>query len=77
LSIAANPEGEVLHLSENTEDIFIVEVDFNFVNRTRTKGFMGLGQNLKSYRDKPVHDEKNINRKYLDSLGDLKKFSKD
>jgi hypothetical protein len=38
---------------------------------------MELGQNLKSYRDKPVHDEKNTNKKYLDSLGALQKFSKD
>lgn len=77
LSIVANPEGEVLHLSENNEDIFVVEIDFNFVHRARTKGFMELGQNLKSYRDKPVHDEKNTNKKYLDSLGALRKFSKD
>jgi predicted amidohydrolase len=77
MSIVSNPEGEVIHCSKEEEDIFIVDIDFNFARKTREKGFMGLGQNLKSYRDNPVHDSENLNKKYLNSLGELKKFDKD
>ena len=58
-------------------DIFFIEIDFEFARNRRKEGFMGLGQNLKSYRDNPVHEHKQINKEYLDKLGDLKKFNKD
>lgn len=77
MSIASDPEGSVLHLASNEEDIFFIEIDFEFARNSRREGFMGLGQNLKSYRDNPVHEHKQINKKYLDKLGDLKKFNKD
>jgi predicted amidohydrolase len=77
MSIATDPQGEILHLSQNEEDIFIIDVDFNFANRTRKKGFMNLGQNLKSFRDNPFIGSKNSNKEYLKSLGELKKFDKD
>jgi|TARA_B110000444_G_scaffold63553_1_gene59505 predicted amidohydrolase len=77
MSIAANPDGEIMHSSSKEEDIFIVEIDFNFARKTREEGFMGLGQNLKSYRDNPIHNLNNVNKEYLESLGELKKFNKD
>ena len=77
MSIVANPEGEIMHLSKNNEDIFIVEIDFDFVHKSRKEGFMGLGQNLKSYRDKPVNSSQDINKEYLNSLGVLEKYNKD
>lgn len=77
MSIATDPEGSVLHLASNEEDIFFIEIDFEFARNSRIEGFMGLGQNLKSYRDNPVHEHKQINKEYLDKLGDLKKFNKD
>ena len=77
MSIVVNPEGEIMHFAKNEEDIFIVEIDFDLVNKSRMEGFMGLGQNIKSYRDKPIHKTQNVNKEYLDSLGDLKKFNKD
>jgi hypothetical protein len=77
MSIATDPHGEILHLSQFEEDIFIINVDFNFANRTRKKGFMNLGQNLKSFRDNPFIGSKNSNKEYLKSLGELKKFDKD
>ena len=77
MSIASDPEGSVLHLASNDEDIFIIEIDFEFARKTRTEGFMGLGQNLKSYRDNPVHEHKQINKEYLDMLGNLKNFNQD
>lgn len=77
MSIVSDPEGSVLHLSSNEEDIFFIEIDFEFARNSRREGFMGLGQNLKSYRDNPVHEHKQINKEYLDMLGDLKKFNKE
>ena len=77
MSIVANPEGEIIHLSKNNEDIFIVEIDFDFAHKSRKEGFMGLGQNLKSYRDKPVNSKHDINKEYLNSLGVLEKNNKD
>ena len=38
---------------------------------------MGLGQNLKSYRDKPINNKQDINKEYLNSLGVLEKYNKD
>ena len=77
MSIVANPEGEIMHLSKNNEDIFIVEIDFDFAHKSRMEGFMGLGQNLKSYRDKPINNKQDINKEYLNSLGVLEKYNKD
>ena len=76
MSIATDPHGEILHLSQFEEDIFIINVDFNFANRTRKEGFMNLGQNLKSYRDNPFISS-GVNKEYLKSLGELKKFNED
>ena len=78
-SIACDPEGNVLHVSNNQEDIFIVEVDFDFVRNSRKNGIMGLGQNLKSYRDKPFSSmiKEKRNEKYLESLGELTQYKKE
>ena len=78
-SIACDPEGNVLHASDDQEDIFTVEVDFDFVRSSRKNGIMGLGQNLKSYRDNPfssmIKDKRNNN--YLESLGALTQLKKE
>jgi predicted amidohydrolase len=72
LSIAVGPDGEVLHEANTADEMILIEVDFEKVNRCRQRGLKGLGQPLKSYRDnsKPfsedVHDYE-----YLDSLGEL------
>ena len=60
-----------MHNSGNDEDIFIVDIDFNVANNSRRNGYMGLGQNLKSYRDKPFNIKNTINKNYLDNLGKL------
>jgi len=72
-SIACDPEGNVLHISNDQEDIFTVEVDFDFVRNSRKNGIMGLGQNLKSYRDNPFSSmiKEKRNENYLESLGEL------
>ena len=72
-SIACDPEGNVLHISNDQEDIFTIEVDFDFVRNSRKNGIMGLGQNLKSYRDNPLSSmiKEKQNENYLESLGQL------
>ena len=47
-----------------------MEVDFDKVNRSRKRGFKGLGQPLKSFRDNPSPFKDTTNKKdYLDALG--------
>jgi len=78
-SIACDPEGNVLHISNDLEDIFTVEVDFDFVRNSRKNGIMGLGQNLKSYRDNPFSSmiKEKRNNNYLESLGALTQLKKE
>jgi predicted amidohydrolase len=78
-SIACDPEGNVLHISNDLEDIFTVEVDFDFVRNSRKNGIMGLGQNLKSYRDNPFSSmiKEKRNNNYLESLGELTQLKKE
>ena len=78
-SIACDPEGNVLHASDDQEDIFTVEVDFDFVRNSRKNGIMGLGQNLKSYRDNPFSSmiKEKRNNDYLESLGELTQHKKE
>ena len=78
-SIACDPEGNVLHISNDLEDIFTVEVDFDFVRNSRKNGIMGLGQNLKSYRDNPFSAmiKEKRNKNYLESLGELTQLKKE
>ena len=79
LSIAADPDGNVLHKSSDQEDLFTIDVDFDISHNSRIKGFMGLGQNLKSYRDRSFNELVITpkNQDYLDNLGDLKDFNKE
>ena len=78
-SIACDPEGNVLHISNHQEDIFTIEVDFDLVRNSRKNGIMGLGQNLKSYRDNPFSSmiKEMRNEKYLESLGELTHYKKE
>jgi len=72
LSIALGPEGEILNESSEAEDIVLIEIDTNKVDRVRKRGIKGLGQPLKSFRDNPEpFTKKTTNRKYLKDLGVL------
>jgi len=53
-SVVCGPGGEVIHQAGRVREIFPVEVDFDLVRRVRDRGWQGLGQVLKSYRDRPV-----------------------
>ena len=53
-SIVCGPGGEVLHQAGPVREIFPIEVDFDLVRRVRERGWNGIGQVLKSFRDRPV-----------------------
>jgi len=73
LSIALGPEGEVLNESNEAEDVVLIEIDMDKVDRVRKRGIKGLGQPLKSFRDNPEpFTKKTINNEYLKDLGVLK-----
>ncbi|MEM7741001.1 MAG: carbon-nitrogen hydrolase family protein [Pseudomonadota bacterium] len=50
-SIMAGPGGEVIHQSGIGREIIPLEIDLDYVRRVRERGWQGLGQVLKSYRD--------------------------
>ncbi|MGB3148564.1 MAG: carbon-nitrogen hydrolase family protein [Paracoccaceae bacterium] len=74
-SCVVDPSATVLHQSTGLEDMFPVEVDFDLVRRQRATGLKGLGQVLKSFRDRsaefPVYDRARGADSYLHSLGAL------
>ncbi|MEM7696371.1 MAG: carbon-nitrogen hydrolase family protein [Pseudomonadota bacterium] len=74
-SCVVDPSAIVLHQSAGQEDIFPIEVDFDLVRRQRETGMRGLGQVLKSFRDRPVdfpvYDRANGTPPFLETLGPL------
>ncbi len=74
-SVIVGPHGDVLYTGESTEQMIPLEIDINRVRRSREIGLRGLGQTLKSFRDRKVHfsvyDRDAPNRFAL--LGALKK----
>lgn len=74
-SCVVAPSAHVLHQSTGQEDIFPIELDLDQVRRQRETGFMGLGQVLKSFRDRevdfPVYDRASGADSYLRRLGPL------
>ena len=78
LSIALGPEGEVLNESSESEDIVLIEIDTDKVERVRKRGIKGLGKPLKSFRDNPEpFTKETFNNKYLKDLGVLEIPEKD
>ncbi len=74
-SLVVDPTATVLHQSAGQEDIFPIEVDLDIVRRQRETGLRGLGQVLKSFRDRaadfPIYDRTSGSGSYLDTLGPL------
>ncbi|MCE5972521.1 carbon-nitrogen hydrolase family protein [Sinirhodobacter sp. WL0062] len=74
-SCVVDPSATVLHQSAGQEDMFPIEVDLDLVRRQRETGIKGLGQVLKSFRDRsvdfPVYDRMSGTDAYLNSLGAL------
>lgn len=53
-SIVCGPGGEILYQAGRGREIFPIEVDLDLVRHVRRRGWQGLGQVLKSFRDRPV-----------------------
>jgi deaminated glutathione amidase len=74
-SAVIDPSGRVLFRAETVEQFMPVEIDLELVRHERRNGVRGLGQVLKSFRDRkaefPVYYRKGFDAGYLDSLGPL------
>ena len=74
-SCVIDPTSMVLHQSAGQEDMFPIEVDLSMVRRQRETGMKGLGQVLKSFRDRStdfsVYDRDSGTDAYLKTLGPL------
>lgn len=74
-SLVVDPSALVLHQSAGQEDIFPIEIDLDQVRRQRETGMKGLGQVLKSFRDREaefsVYDRSSGADAYLHQLGPL------
>lgn len=74
-SCVIDPSATVLHQSAGQEDMFPIEIDLDMVRRQRETGMKGLGQVLKSFRDRSVefsvYDRASGSDTYLQGLGPL------
>ncbi len=74
-SVVVDPSATVLHQSAGQEDMFPIEIDLDQVRRQRQTGIKGLGQVLKSFRDRDVefdvYDRTSGSDAYLHGLGPL------
>jgi predicted amidohydrolase len=53
-SLICGPGGEVIHRAGSGREVIAFEADFSYVRRCRERGWHGLGQTLKSFRDNRV-----------------------
>jgi predicted amidohydrolase len=53
-SIVCGPGGEVVYQAGRGREVIVVEVDLDHVRRIRLRGWQGIGQVLKSFRDRTV-----------------------
>ena len=76
-SIIVGPYGDVLYQAGHPEEMIPIEIDIDRVRRSREVGLRGLGQPLKSFRDRkvrfPVYGESAQGRQYFRDLGPLRK----
>ncbi|MGJ3259104.1 MAG: carbon-nitrogen hydrolase family protein [Rhodospirillales bacterium] len=74
-SCVIDPSGTILYQAAGQEEIIPVEIDFDVVRRQRAVGLRGLGQPIKSFRDRSayfgVYDPATADQTYLNSLGPL------
>jgi hypothetical protein len=79
-SIIVGPSGHVIHQAGGGPEFMPVEVDLDLVRRERQRGVRGLGQTLKSFRDRavdfPVYMRSAPTEAYLASLGPVAKQSR-
>ncbi len=76
-SVVIGPSGYVIHEAHGGEELIPVEINLDRVRREREVGIRGLGQPLKSFRDRtvdfPVYRRGGSADAYLESLGPVAK----
>lgn len=76
-SIIVGPGGDVLYQGQSAPEMIPFEIDLERVRRSREVGLRGLGQQLKSFRDRrlefSVYQPEARQWPYLQSLGPLQK----
>lgn len=79
-SLFVAPTGDVLYQAGSNEELLPIEIDLDRVRRSREVGLKGLGQPLKSFRDRAVdfevYQRGNPEFKYLNTLGTLEKMAR-
>jgi predicted amidohydrolase len=74
-STVVDPSGNVLYEAGRGAEAMPIEIDLDRVRRERARGVRGLGQTLKSFRDRPVdfpvYQRSEPTEAYLHSLGPL------
>jgi len=75
-SVFYGPGGELLHECGTEREVSAFEIDFEQVRRARERGWHGLGQVLKSFRDAPVrfplHESREARQQAMGGLGELR-----
>ena len=75
-SMVAGPAGDTIYLAGEAEEIFPLPLDLDRVRWDREHGLLGLGQVLKSFRDRrtkfPVYANQDNEPPFLDSLGPIR-----
>ncbi len=75
-SIICDPGGQIVHEAASGQEIFAIEIDLDYVRRIRQRGWHGLGQTMKSFRDSsldfPQYNKPRALPPWLEKLGDLK-----
>ncbi len=79
-SLLVSPAGDVLFQAGSNEELLPIEIDLDRVRRSREVGLKGLGQPLKSFRDRAVefsiYDRSAGASGYLATLGPLEKMAR-
>lgn len=79
-STLVSPTGDVLYQAGTNEENMPIEIDIDRVRRSREVGLKGLGQPLKSFRDRAVefkvYDRNSGVASYLNTLGPLEKMTR-
>jgi len=79
-STVVGPQGNVIYEAGSGAEIIPVQLHLDQVRWERQNGILGLGQVLKSFRDRrvdfPVYMPEAFDNTYLNSLGELRKASR-
>ena len=79
-SIVVGPHGNTIYQAGSGPEIIPVQLNFARVRYERENGILGLGQLLKSFRDRrvdfPVYRPEHFDNTYLNGLGPLQKATR-